>query len=653
VDQSPALPNPVSTGFTAILRRAVASHFSIEREIGRGGMGIVYLAHDVKLDRPVALKVLPLDLAGDATARERFLREARTAAKLAHPNIVPVYRADELDGIAFFAMAFVDGESLADRVRDRGPLAPADAVRTLREVAWALAYAHARGVVHRDVKPENVLLERGTGRALVTDFGIARSSDVDRDSAPNLTQTGAVLGTLHYMSPEQVAGEPLDGRSDLYALGVVAYYVLSGRLPFDELAGPAILLAHATRPAPALVSVAPGVPASLAAVVDRCLAKLPDERYATGEALADALERALAEAPAAARTVGPSFPEDLPAVLSEAEASAIWRRAAQLQADALHRLEERRDLLTRGVTRSPGAGGDGAAPSAGDLPVTGFALTHVVAAAEEAGISGQYVAMALAELPRGQGRDAVRVPDDPALGVSHRQATIFLGTEERSLAVSHVVPAAPARTLRALGTVLQQSPYELRLRETVGAHPLDGGVIVFDLTGTAVLVATAAVNVNFYWMGLQQQLEAKQVQVTLRQLPGEPNRTEVTMTCDLRPGVRRNVRASQWIAGVMGTATALGSLAVLAKGAAVVLSATVIAPAAAIGLASVGLTVAGYRWLYPNVFGKARDEMRRALEAVSAAVQSEDVFGTLPGPGRPHRLRPGDDGGAAAIVAGM
>ena len=151
--------------------------------------------------------------------------------------MVPVYRADDVGGTAFFAMAFVEGESLADRVRDRGPLPPDDAVPILRDVAWALAYAHARGVIHRDVKPENILLERATQRTLVTDFGIAQHVAVadGTDAATRLTQEGHVLGTAHFMSPEQVTGQELDGRSDLYALGVVAYHVLSGRLPFERL----------------------------------------------------------------------------------------------------------------------------------------------------------------------------------------------------------------------------------------------------------------------------------------------------------------------------------------------------------------------------------------------------------------------------------
>ncbi|HEX6629977.1 MAG TPA: serine/threonine-protein kinase [Gemmatimonadaceae bacterium] len=270
------------------LQQAFAGQFSLERELGRGGMGVVYLAREVSLDRLVAIKILPPALAERPALRERFLREARTAAKLSHPNIVPIFRVGEAGPFVYFAMAYVDGESVGQRLRARGAFPPAEASRILREAAWALAYAHAQGVVHRDVKPDNILLERGSGRALLTDFGIAHVAETT-----SLTDEQQVMGTAHFMSPEQAAGEPLDGRSDLYALGVVGYLMLTGRLPFDAPTVPAVLAKHLTETPPPLVAPAGGaVAGALARVVERCLAKDPIARYASGEALADALAQA-------------------------------------------------------------------------------------------------------------------------------------------------------------------------------------------------------------------------------------------------------------------------------------------------------------------------------------------------------------------------
>lgn len=266
------------------LQQALAGEYSIQRELGRGGMGVVYLARDVQLDRDVAIKVLPQNLAQSTVARDRFLREARLAAGLSHPHIVPIHRVGESGGFVFFVMSYIEGESLGERLRTRGPLAPAEATRVLREVAWALAYAHGRGIVHRDVKPDNILLEARTGRALVTDFGIAFGGD----PVP-ATDPGKIMGTMHFMSPEQAAGEPVDGRSDLYALGVVGYLAVSGRLPYEGSTLPALLQRQASEAPVGLMRVAPGVPPALGAAIDRCLAPDPARRFTSGETLAEAL----------------------------------------------------------------------------------------------------------------------------------------------------------------------------------------------------------------------------------------------------------------------------------------------------------------------------------------------------------------------------
>jgi eukaryotic-like serine/threonine-protein kinase len=267
-------------------QEALAGEYSLERELGRGGMGVVYLAREVQLDRLVAIKVLPPELATRRNIREQFLREARTAAGLSHPNIVPIYRVGERGGFVFFVMAYVRGETLGERLRAHGPLASAAATRIFRDVAWALAYAHGHGVVHRDVKPDNILIEAGTERALVSDFGIAVAHD-----GASIDEPGRIMGTAQFMSPEQAVGEPLDGRSDLYSLGVVAYLALSGHLPVQGSNTAALLAQHVNVTPPPLRDVAAGVPSTLAAVVERCLEKSPDRRWPNGEAVAEALEK--------------------------------------------------------------------------------------------------------------------------------------------------------------------------------------------------------------------------------------------------------------------------------------------------------------------------------------------------------------------------
>src|SRR5688572_30053190 len=266
---------------------AIGTHYDVGDEIGRGAMGVVYRATDLRLRRTVAIKVLPPDLAFRPETRERFVREAEMAAQLSHPNIVPIYSVDEKDGIVHFVMAFVDGESLGERL-EREPRPPLDLVRrVLRDVADALDYAHRRGVIHRDIKPDNILLDRHGARPVVTDFGIARAGETHS----RLTVTGVAVGTPAYMSPEQAMGErELDGRSDVYSLGVIGYRMLAGELPFRASSSAAMMLKHISEKPLALAGQRPDVWPELVAAVEHALAKRPEDRWQDAGALRDALD---------------------------------------------------------------------------------------------------------------------------------------------------------------------------------------------------------------------------------------------------------------------------------------------------------------------------------------------------------------------------
>lgn len=266
------------------LQSALTGRYTLERELGRGGMGIVFLARDVSLDRPVAVKLLPPYLAAQTVIRERFLREARLVARLSHPNIVTVFAVEDHGDLVFFVMAYVRGETLTQRVMRSGPLPPATATRMIQEVAWGLGYAHANGVIHRDVKPDNVMLDQGSGRAMIADFGIAHAAD-----DASLTGPGQLVGTPEYMSPEQAFGNPVDGRSDLYSLGATAFFSLTGRPLFTGPSPLAVVSRHLNEPPPPLATVRPDLPSELTRAVDRCLSKTPEQRFSTGEELAEAL----------------------------------------------------------------------------------------------------------------------------------------------------------------------------------------------------------------------------------------------------------------------------------------------------------------------------------------------------------------------------
>jgi serine/threonine protein kinase len=265
---------------------AIGQQYELETEIGRGGMSVVYRARDPRLNRRVAIKVLPPELAYDPAIRTRFTREAQTSAQLAHAHIVPIYDVGERDGIAYFVMAMITGGNLATLLA-RDPRPPIEDVRRiLCEIADALAYAHLRGVIHRDIKPDNILLDQHSGRSAVTDFGIARAME----GGSRLTITGNAVGTPAYMSPEQAQGDrEIDGRSDIYSLGVIGYQMLTGRVPFTGGNTMALLLKHVTeRPRP-IVELRPDAPKAMREAIERALMKAPEDRWPTASALRDAL----------------------------------------------------------------------------------------------------------------------------------------------------------------------------------------------------------------------------------------------------------------------------------------------------------------------------------------------------------------------------
>ena len=341
---------------------AVGDQYDIETEIGRGGMSIVYRALDRRLKRHVAIKVLPPEFAFDPAVRERFRREAQTAAQLNHPNIVPIHSVDEKEGIAYFAMTLCDGDSLGQRLARRAR-PPVDEVRrVICEVADALAYAHLRGVVHRDIKPDNILLDRETGRALVTDFGIARAAE----AGSRLTVTGIAVGTPAYMSPEQAIGEhEIDGRSDIYSLGVVGYQMLTGVTPFVANNTPSMLMKHVSELPSPIARHRHDAPPDLSAAIERALAKRPDDRWQSAGELRDILAGRhtpkFATGNRVARPEPPSLPAPVaaPPPMSRRElrrAKRAEKRAARLPDSQVPLAERVRGIRHRLVSYM-GAGG--------------------------------------------------------------------------------------------------------------------------------------------------------------------------------------------------------------------------------------------------------------------------------------------------------
>ncbi len=359
-------------GVAERVTEALKDEYVVERELVGGGMARVFIARDVGLDRKVVVKVLPPDLAAGVSA-ERFRREIMTVSQLQNPHIVPILKAGEFEGIPYFVMPYIEGESLATVLAAGPTLGVAQTVRIVKDVARALAFAHQRGIVHRDIKPGNILLSAGS--ATVTDFGVSKALASARrasgeNDASNLTNTGMSLGTLLYMAPEQAAGDPnIDGRADIYSLGATAYQMLTGSAPFANLSPRAMLAARLTKRPPAISKTRRDVPAALERLIMRCLATDPEDRPQSAAALVDELEN-------------PNL-----ATTGEVFSGAIWstiaRRRKTTALAILAVLTVAASGTYIGIKRNPAPSAAAGAPAAAatqTIAVLPFASTNVTAA---------------------------------------------------------------------------------------------------------------------------------------------------------------------------------------------------------------------------------------------------------------------------------
>jgi tetratricopeptide (TPR) repeat protein len=334
---------------------ALSLRFQVNGELGRGGMGTVLRGHDRELGREVAIKLLPAAVS-HALGSDRFAQEIRLTARLVHPNIVPLFSSGEAAGCLYFVMPLIDGGTLRQRLRDRGPLPAAEVRHIIADLAEALAYAHASGVVHRDLKPENIFWYQE--RAMLADFGIASSGDRS-DPAGRLTEVGMVIGTLDYVSPEQAAGDAeIDGRSDLYSLGCVAFELLTGQPPFGGRGAGATIVAHITAPIPDVRSLRPDAPPRLASLIQRLMAKDRTDRPATGVALlqdlraidSDAVPVTIVDLPTPAPQ-HPNLPADVVQLLKQGR--EIFQVAVQGGSGARGKMEMAKVYYEKALARAP------------------------------------------------------------------------------------------------------------------------------------------------------------------------------------------------------------------------------------------------------------------------------------------------------------
>jgi len=343
---------PTSTSSVDVVRERlqhiIEGQYRIERLLGKGGMGAVFLAHDLTLEREVAIKVLPTDVAQDDQVVRRFQQEAKTAAKLDHPNIIPIYRVESEGGLNYFVMKYVAGTSLEDLLDTKEPLPVPEIQRVLWEAACALGHAHQRGVVHRDVKPANIMFDHD-GRVMLTDFGISKALQ----AATGLTATGMIIGTPHYMSPEQGKGAAVDGRADQYSLGVVGYRMITAELPFSGDSVHTIIYKHIYEEPPLASVRRPGIPGTLTVAISRALSKDPDQRFPTMEAFATAV---WPEQPVASPVQGRSGARARPRATADAPTEITGAPTTPLSAKSRQR-RSRAPVVVGLVVLAAGAGG--------------------------------------------------------------------------------------------------------------------------------------------------------------------------------------------------------------------------------------------------------------------------------------------------------
>ncbi len=576
------------------LARALTGEFRLCREIGRGGMGVVYLAEDMRLQRNVAIKTLLPHLAGDPAVRERFVRESRTAASLAHPGIVPIHAAADHDGVVYFVMGYVDGESLADRLARSGPLHAYEAMGVVRQLAMALAYAHKAGVVHRDIKAENVLID-ASGRAFITDFGIARVGE-----AQPLTATGTVLGSVQYMSPEQVTAEKLDGRSDIYALGVLLFHLLTVRFPFERPQASAVLVAHVMSPVPDLSDYMSDVSPELNALIKSMLAKRVEDRVQSASDLVDRIDALLSAStvtkPEAAGEVNPvEYPVRAGSIvggrLSSDEAEQLWKRASELQANTgLFTAPPAPDRFAATKSSSRSSSREGT-KDIGEPLTRGYDLEIVREAAIEAGIDERYVDRALAERNEAQ---AIAAATD-------RPVEITVGAEQKK----------PPNPLIGAYRALQ---FEAVIDGEIPASFFDemADMVRRDLNklvSSTVVGRTLTINVEGGWKSANSTSTTAQIQVALRN-----GKTIIRAYQSLR---------NEWGGIVGGIGFGAGSgIATASFGAG--MGSGVAAPQAILIAGSLLLAInLGARAIFVHTSRKREREMRALVERMARVAQEE------------------------------